>query len=201
MAGNEVSVSIRNKRLREVFQRSLQESTRALTFEKLAQCYPYVAEHGADGLREAMNQAMRFWESSSTREFEAILEERDVTAKLAALDQLIEEARERKKKGKEKQLFIESLTPEEILQSHLLPINLTEAERLEKRIEETQSMNKKMLKEITEQENEINELFSKINRSLSDLSSASKETEVLPEQEELQKNIKDINGFVSHLTW
>lgn len=60
------SDSIRHQRLVEIFQRSMQATTGALTFEKLAQCYPYVAENGSAGLREALNQAMRFWDSSSS---------------------------------------------------------------------------------------------------------------------------------------
>ncbi|KAK9235143.1 Nnf1-domain-containing protein [Lipomyces kononenkoae] len=195
--------SIRNQRLLEIFQRSLQACTQTLTFDKLSQCYPYVAEHGAAGLREAMNQAMRFWETSSTREFHAILEERNVDRKLAELDTLIEEARDRKKRsengeieGPEKQLFVESLTPEDHVRAHLTPINLAEAERLEKRIQETQTSNKKLLHEVAGQEQEIDELLSAITKSLNDLASASAECDALPEQRELFAAIDQIHELV-----
>jgi hypothetical protein len=62
---------------------------------------------------------------------------------LTELDALIEEARERKARseqggiqGPEKQVFVESLTPEDHVRAHLTPINLAEAERLEIRIQE-----------------------------------------------------------------
>ncbi|KAK9480950.1 Nnf1-domain-containing protein [Lipomyces japonicus] len=195
--------SIRNQRLREIFNRSLQSSTKALTFEKLAQCYPYVAEHGSNGLREAMNQAMRFWEASSIREFEAILQERNVAEKLAELDVLIEESRLRKIKneegnikGSEKQLYVESLTPEEIANAHLTPIKLKEAERLEVMIQQAQANNKKLLQEVTSQEEEIDELFGNIKKSIFELSQAAKETDVLPDQQEFFRRIDEINDNI-----
>ncbi|KAK9321883.1 Nnf1-domain-containing protein [Lipomyces orientalis] len=195
--------SIRNERLLEIFQRSLYASTKTLTFSKLSQCYPYVAEHGAAGLREAMNQAMRFWESSSTREFHAILEERDVARKLTEFEALIEEARERKVKsekeeieGSEKKVFVENLTPEDLVRAHLTPINLAEAERLETRIQEAQASNKKLLHEVTAQEREIDDLFCSIKKSLDDLASASKESETLPAKRDMFASIDEINGLV-----
>ncbi|KAK9354814.1 Nnf1-domain-containing protein [Lipomyces doorenjongii] len=197
------TTSIRNQRFLEIFQRSLQASTQTLTFDKLSQCYPYVAEHGAVGLREAMNQAMRFWETSSTREFHAILEERDVARKLTELDALIEEARERKAKseqgeieGPEKQVFVESLTPEDHVRAHLTPINLAEAERLEIRIQEAQASNKRLLHEAAAQEREIDEFFSGIKKSLDDLASATAECEALPDQREMFASIDEIKGLV-----
>ncbi|KAK9365071.1 Nnf1-domain-containing protein [Lipomyces kononenkoae] len=196
-------MSIRNQRLLEIFQRSLQACTQTLTFDKLAQCYPYVAEHAAAGLREAMNQAMKFWEMSSTREFHAILEERHVAGKLAELDALIEEARDRKKKseegeieGSEKQLFVESLSPEDHVRAHLTPINLAEAERLERRIQETQTANKKLLHDAAGQEQEIDELMFAIRKSLDDLASACAECDALPEQRELFAAIDQIHELV-----
>ncbi|KAK9247925.1 Nnf1-domain-containing protein [Lipomyces tetrasporus] len=195
--------SIRNQRLLEIFERSLYASTKTLTFSKLSQCYPYVAEHGAAGLREAMNQAMRFWETSSTREFYAILEERNVARKLTELDALIEEARERKTKsekgeieGSERQVFVENLTPEDLVRAHLTPINLAEAERLEKRIQEAQASNKKLLHEVTAQEREIDDLFCSIKKSLDDLASASTESEALPAKRDMFASIDEINGLV-----
>ncbi|KAK7204898.1 Nnf1-domain-containing protein [Myxozyma melibiosi] len=217
---NSTPSSLRHQRLIEIFQRSLQASTKALTFEKLAQCYPYVAEHGQAGLREALNQAMKFWDSSSTREFYAILEERDVATKLAELEQLITEARDRKQRaeqassaqddaaaangvsedvemaGCEKQVYIESLTPEDIVKSHLIPVNLKEAEALEGRIQEVQSANRKILQKIESQEKEIDDLFGRITKSLDDLQKAASETDGLPDQAELFNSIDEINSLV-----
>ncbi|KAK9468637.1 Nnf1-domain-containing protein [Lipomyces arxii] len=194
-------VSIRNQRLIEVFQRSLQASTKTLTFDKLAQCYPYVAEHGAAGLREAMDQAMKFWESASNREFEAILKERDVESKLTELDQLIEEARDRKTRsekgileGVEQPIHVESLSPDDIVKAHLVSINLAEADKFEKRIQESQSVNKKLLRQVAEQEDEIDSLLSGIQKSLADLSAASKESIIVDEQKDAFRTvIKAVN--------
>ncbi|KAK9380036.1 Nnf1-domain-containing protein [Kockiozyma suomiensis] len=201
------SDSIRHQRLVEIFQRSMQATTGALTFEKLAQCYPYVAENGSAGLREALNQAMRFWDSSSSREFYAILEERDVASKLSELDQLVLEARDRKQRaddnvedadsGYGRQVYVESLTPEDIVKAHLGPTNLKETESLEGRIRAVQSANKQLLKTVESQEKEISELFSTISKSLNDLQKASDETDGLPDQAELFISLDELNELAN----
>ncbi|KAK9449461.1 Nnf1-domain-containing protein [Limtongia smithiae] len=214
--------SIRNDRLTDVFNRSLQSSTKALTFDKLAQCYPYVAEHGRLGLREAMNQAMRFWETSATREYNAILRERNVRQKLDELDVLIDEARARKRRhaeemakddnpspddhasdhandtaaGAEKQVFIETLSPEDIVRAHLTPLNLAEAEKLERRIQESQAANKELLNELTAQEVEIEALFCGISKALNELESAKAETAALPTQMQMFATVDEIRAYM-----
>ncbi|KAK9459519.1 Nnf1-domain-containing protein [Lipomyces oligophaga] len=200
--------SVRVSRLNEIFERSLEACTKSLTYEKLAQCYPVAGQDGEKGLRQALHQAMSFWENSSKREFRAILEERDIPIKLRELDLIVKEARERKQryqesngedvKGSEKQVLIDQLTPDEVVKAHLISLELQEASLCEDRIQQTQSANKQLLQLVDEQEREITLLLNRLEGSLEHLQQAVGETNGLPDQEEMVQTIDGISEWINY---
>ncbi|KAK9475509.1 Nnf1-domain-containing protein [Dipodascopsis tothii] len=196
MESENVQTSVRYQRLREVFEKSLKMSTDAVSFEKLSECYPHTSTHGRAGLQEAFKQATSYWDTSAKREFETILIERDAKSKLILLDGLIKEACERKKGGAEKQVFLEKLTPDDIVQAHLKAVKYSEAEYLEQQVCKIQSTNRQLLQELSLQELKINESFTDLNKVIRDLSTAVDELrEMLPENE-LIRSIDQISSQV-----
>lgn len=124
---------IRFSGLKSVAEKALDESIKTLGFEKLRQCYPELSKYksGKQAIDIARAQIINFWKNTTVREFQQIFKEYDLENKLNQLDDLIEEAKQRKRKARQRgnkiggdinsrPLYIDKLKPNEIILSKLL---------------------------------------------------------------------------------
>lgn len=82
-----------------VFRNALQHTVRACSYEKFSSCFPTPAAKQPDILRSVHTQITTMIEEKAEREFEDILQEREVVAGLNDLERLVTEARSRETEG------------------------------------------------------------------------------------------------------
>lgn len=194
--------SIRYERLQQISQRSLTESVKYLTTERLESCYPSIAKapKGKQALQKARDQIANYWESSATKEFNAVFEERDVAEKMKQLDNLIDEAEQRKEnKIDESPVYLDSLTPQRTVDSHLYPIKQQSVDKLEKELAELRAENEELLKQVNGDSESISNLAASIEEVFKDLDLSIQSTSLLPSRSELAKFTSSIASTQSLL--
>lgn len=89
----------RAARLQEVYADRLRHTLARLSYANVAACYPTIAARSAATLRSMQGQMVSLLESRGRREFEQVLEGRDVVRKLNELEGLVAEAGRRRGEG------------------------------------------------------------------------------------------------------
>jgi kinetochore protein NNF1 len=192
MADKEDGASIRYKVLVQVAERSLQESIKALTLERLVECYAHIAsrDKGRADLQKALLQTAEFWKTTALKEFKAVFEERDIKRKLGELDELVNEARQRKQawedrnKGEGPVRLVE-LTPQDIALANLRDLKLRRISELEQQIQDLRTDNKRLQAEAVAKEDRLQHILTILSSSLADLELAAKGASGLPSRESL----------------
>lgn len=148
---------IRYLRLNQVFNKALTQSISKLqNWEKVSSCFPEYAatKEGATNLANCQRQVIEFWTELCKREFEEILEERNVEEKLDELDELIVEAKDRLRKlspddeGISQNTPIEELSSQELVEYNLYGQRLEASKKLDKRMEVLNGINGQMEQEL-----------------------------------------------------
>lgn len=189
--------SIRYRRLTQISRRALQESLKHFTYEKLSSCYPKIASTpgGKRALEQALLQITKFFNDTALQEFDAIYEERNVQPLMAELDQLIEEARKRQSDAKESEgnslspenapVNLDQLTPEAIIQAHLLPLQKAEEARLEEELAALKKENETMLESLVNGNQRAMSLLESLSKAVQDLQATNKSTENMPSRTQI----------------
>lgn len=103
----------RASRLQEIFGSCLERTLAKLSYDKVAGCFPTMARRAEPVLRQVQSQMVAKLHDKSTREFAAILQARDVVAKLNALEGLVARAQaEREKLEQQRKLEEEEEQPD-----------------------------------------------------------------------------------------
>lgn len=116
------------------------------------------------------------------------------------LDTMIAEARNRMKQGAEvldsteKPVILNALTPESIIQAHLLPLQKAEVERGKLELQELKQRNEQMLKSLVEGSDHAKILLKRIAQSLDDLKRYNKATSSMPSKPEIMTVIDSVMG-------
>ncbi|QLG71445.1 hypothetical protein HG535_0B04870 [Zygotorulaspora mrakii] len=154
---------IRFLRLNQVFNKALSQSVAKLeNWEKLCSCFPeYCAtKEGAANLSNCQRQVIEFWTELCKREFEDILVERDVKAKLDDLDDLVFEANERLRTtstGDEPHCTpLDKLSSEQLVACTVYGERRAAVEELQERLNTINSLNKGLQEELQELEQNLN---------------------------------------------
>lgn len=162
---------IRFKLLQKVLEKSLSESTKTITLEKLKGCYPELAltEDGVKALEIVRSQITEIWQEKSLAEFDAVFKERDVENSLNQLDRLIDEAKQRQQRNNAQERFYpDELTPREIVSTSLLSSQQRCIEDLEKALKELQNDNSNLCKDldshVNNTENVCQDIYSSLER-------------------------------------
>lgn len=183
--------SIRYDRLQKISQRSLNESVKFLTLQRMESCYPGIANapKGKQALQKAMDQISGYWTTAATKEFEAVFEERDVKNKMKQLDDLVNEAEKRRenqeKEGSEGPIYLDSLTPQKVVDAHLRTARQETVESLEKELSSLRAENEELLKAINNDRDALSNLSTVIQELLEELDVSVKSTASLPTRSEL----------------
>lgn len=91
---------VRYERLELVCRKALEQVIkRSLTLDQVKMIFPDLAncDEGMKALINAQEQVVSYWLTTGIREFEYIFKELDIKAKLDALDEVIERAKERRR--------------------------------------------------------------------------------------------------------
>lgn len=148
------SEKIRFEKLRLVCRKALEQSIKkSLSQEQIISCYPTIADSN-DGIKSldlARQQIIKFWFNNSMREFEWIFKERNIELKLDELDELILQARMRsliEDEENDPPVFINQLTPDQIMEANLIPSKRTTIENLSMIHEQLKLDNQELLDEL-----------------------------------------------------
>jgi kinetochore protein NNF1 len=202
---------IRYQRLQQIGARSLQESIKALTLDRLLSCYPTTASlpKGSDVMEQALKQIAEFWRTTALKEFDTIYEERDIKAKFDELDKLIADARRRKEDYKERvqtqspidpvdqPVFFGSLTPSTIIQANQTPQARHRLAELQSQLDLVKSENDRLLNQLTSLNRQIELTAASILDSLQQIDSSVEASRILPTRSELTEFLSVI---ASHMT-
>lgn len=118
---------------------------------------------------------------------------------MVELDQLIEEARQRQAKHKEGNememaenvpVYLDQLTPEVIIQAHLLPLQKAEEERLAQQLEELKRENEAMLEQLVNGNQRAMALLDSLSKAVTDLQATNKSTDKMPPRTEIVASIQ-----------
>ncbi|ORY74585.1 Nnf1-domain-containing protein [Protomyces lactucae-debilis] len=131
---------VRATKLQEILDTTVSATLRACSYDKLASCFPTLAQNDAPSLEHAQQQVYDFLQTTMAQEFGKILAEREAVQRLDELDLLIKQARERKERGEARTEHMD-LPPEVILQAHLIPVKRRELEGMRLALDQLQAEN------------------------------------------------------------
>lgn len=153
-------MSVRYIRLRQVFEKALSSSVAKLRdAEKVSSCFNGYAEtlEGRTNIENCRVQLLEFWESLGRREFEQVLEERDVRSKLEELDLLIDEARGRLEETQEPsdQAILQDVDPGDLIALHLDAERRNTIRALDERLKVLRELKESHTKQLDALESEL----------------------------------------------
>lgn len=181
----------RAARLNEVLGMSLANTIKVCSIGNFSQCFPTLGRDANVAMQAAHTQVTNFLKTSVEREFSLILEERDALRKLNDLDWIIENARNRKENGSSMDIPPVNLNPREILHGHVYETRKEEENFVQLQLENTYRQNDLYLKELDEQQAEIDEMVGDLTRSLDTLRSSVKNVDSLV-TEDVQRDIDSL---------
>lgn len=164
---------IRAAKLNDILDKSVKQTMRACSYEKLVSCFPTLAQNDPETLQHAQEQVTQFLTSACRSEFDKILRERGVVERLNELDELILEAKERKEQGLPASEDPSELAPEVILRAHMLPGKRAELTTMNDKIQALQQRNAASLESVESQRREIEARMRSLKESLSTLDAVS----------------------------
>ncbi|OLL22991.1 mRNA cleavage and polyadenylation factor CLP1 [Neolecta irregularis DAH-3] len=178
----------RAKALKKVLERSLSQTVSRLTRERLAQCFPLVAQESAESLDSIHGSILDFLKEHGAVQFQEVMERRQTVQKLNELDQLIEDAKLRKDTGCESAKLPDNLSPELLVEAHLMPLKKKRLESLQGNLKQNDSM----LREITENRSQITQMMATIEKSVDALESAAQSIQGLVDRTVLEELVKEL---------
>ncbi|KAJ1730537.1 hypothetical protein LPJ61_002962 [Coemansia biformis] len=140
---------VRYHKLLSVLDRSLSAVVGTLRLEDLQEVFPDLAREIPGKLADSHDQIGSYIKNSANSDFQAILMQYDMEAKLTGLDGLVKDAAERKQTLQEKP--IPSLSPESINRNRSVAIKRAELSRLRERLAVVGAENARQLTELDQQ--------------------------------------------------
>lgn len=89
--------------------------------ETIEKCFPVISEMkgGKSALETARKQILQYFQLTLEKQFQYIFEQNDIERKLDELDEIIQAAQARRDLGTEEPLFIEKLTPQQLIDARV----------------------------------------------------------------------------------
>ncbi|KAL2753349.1 hypothetical protein ACRALDRAFT_1058173 [Sodiomyces alcalophilus JCM 7366] len=165
----------RATRFIEMYHGALNRTLSRVNYDNFATCFPTIATYAPNALRNVQKQMVDYLEDRCIKEFEAILEERDVIRKLNELEALNAEAEARRREAPAdapEPIPPHTLPPETILDAHLHPHLARHHARLSAALANTKLENEALFADIKAQRAEIESLLSKLDRAVADVDGA-----------------------------
>ncbi|OAA48239.1 Nnf1 [Beauveria brongniartii RCEF 3172] len=151
--GEKEAPGVRATRLQAIYAQALGGTLRKLSWANFAGCYPTIARCAEGVLRKLQEQMASQLQGRCEREFEKILESRQVVAKLNELENLVGDAEKRREEAQaagitEKPTPPHTLPPQAILAAHLHPALARHHAQLRAQLAATQSQNALLADEV-----------------------------------------------------
>ncbi|ROT38531.1 Nnf1-domain-containing protein [Sodiomyces alkalinus F11] len=165
----------RATRFIEMYHGALRRTLSRVSYDNFATCFPTIATYAPNALRNVQNQMVDYLEDRCIKEFEAILEERDVIRKLNELETLNAEAEARRHEAPAdapEPIPPHTLPPETILRAHLHPYLAHHHARLSAALANTKLENEALFAGIQAQRAEIDSILAALDRAVADVDGA-----------------------------
>ncbi|KAJ4144749.1 hypothetical protein LMH87_003620 [Akanthomyces muscarius] len=168
---------VKATRLQSIYAQALGGTLKKLSWANFAGCYPTIAKRADGVLRKLQEQMANQLQGRCEKEFEKILESRQVVAKLNELEALVgdaEKAREEAQAAgiKEEPTPPHTLPPQAILAGHMHPALARHQSQLHAQLQATQSQNALLVDEVRRQRAEVDELLARLEDAAADVRGA-----------------------------
>ncbi|KAL1843695.1 hypothetical protein VTJ49DRAFT_395 [Mycothermus thermophilus] len=164
----------RASRLQKLFATTAKHTLDKISRDNFAACFPTVAHRAPGTLEFVQRQMVERLGGLWNREFESILQSRQVVARLNELEALVADATRRRveARGGEAPVAPHTLPAPTVLHAHLTPHLTAHAGELTARLRQTQAANAALWDEIRAQRAEVEALLSAVEKAVRDLEGA-----------------------------
>lgn len=168
----EITMSeFRYKLLEKVIEKALDKSIENLTVDKLAEIYPsFNTPSGRKHLKNSISQINNFFLTSSRKEIDVILQEKNVKEKLQKLDAIVDRGELLKKENQQEQsIHVDTLTSSYLVEYKLLESKSEYKEKLEAKLDKLKYENQQLLevlKSINDENHNILTDMDHVNRQM-----------------------------------
>lgn len=142
---------VRYRQLCQVSTQAANEVARAMLNEHVNTCFPTIVQMkgGREVLARAVAESQAYFSKTCQRQFARDFEDQDLELLLNELDDLVEEAQQRRARGGEP-IFIDRFTPAQMLEAALAPNHKGTAERLQMILAQLEGDNLRLCTELKE---------------------------------------------------
>ncbi|KAI1374670.1 Nnf1-domain-containing protein [Hypoxylon crocopeplum] len=165
----------RASRFQEVLGSSLSHTLGKISWDNFAACYPTVAAQAPAVLRAVQKQMVDRLGALCLKEFDSVLQARNVVAKLNELESLVSEAEQRRDEGgvgAEAPVPPHMLSADQILAAHLAPHLAQQQSQLNAKLQTVQVHNAKLFDDIQKQRSEMQSLMALLQKVFEDIDGA-----------------------------
>ncbi|KAI0014181.1 Nnf1-domain-containing protein [Xylariaceae sp. FL0662B] len=166
----------RASRFQDVLNSSLSHTLGRISYDNFAACFPTIADRAPDMLRGLQKQMVDRLDALCKKEFDSVLEARNVVAKLNELESLVSEAERRRDEaraaGREAPVPPHLLPADQVLAAHLAPHLAQQQSQLNAKLQTVQAHNAKLFEDIQRQREEIKYLMGLIEKVFEDIDGA-----------------------------
>ncbi|GKT53834.1 spindle pole protein [Colletotrichum tofieldiae] len=163
----------RATRFTQLYDIALQRTLQKVSYDNFASCFPTIAAHAPNTLRNVQNQMVDYLEERCNKDFQSILVDRDVIRKLNDFESLVSDAeRRRQESGDSGEEPTTPLTPDEVLAAHLAPRLASQQSHLNARLQNTQASNESLFAAVQSQRAEIDALLAQLESHVADIDGA-----------------------------
>lgn len=123
---------VRFDKLQKVLQKAVDYTVEKLFRpEQLEKCFPNISQMkgGEKALQTARKQILDYFQRTLVDQFRHIFEQNDIERKLDELDEIIQDAQARRDLGLEEPLFVDELSPQQLIDAR---VSQTKAETVDK---------------------------------------------------------------------
>ncbi|RUO96999.1 Nnf1-domain-containing protein [Jimgerdemannia flammicorona] len=163
----------RATKLRQTFEKSLSKTIKNISYEKLAQSFPHIANDSPESLQSAHQQVTTFLQQSVQEEFQNLLETKNLIRKLNELDMLIDAARKNKQARLGKLVRNSAdITPDIAIRARTVPIKQQEFQRLQDELARVRQENKTLMSELVAKKTRLDLVKTTVREISNELSQA-----------------------------
>ncbi|KAI1659606.1 Nnf1-domain-containing protein [Daldinia decipiens] len=166
----------RASRFQQVLDSSLSHTLSKISWDNFAACYPTIAAQAPAVLRAVQKQMVDRLGALCKKEFDSVLQARNVVAKLNELESLVSEAERRRDDagvvGSEVPVPPHMLPPDQILAAHLAPHLAQQQSQLNAKLQTVQAHNAKLFSDIQKQRAEMQSLIALLQKVFEDIDGA-----------------------------
>ncbi|KAI4858677.1 Nnf1-domain-containing protein [Hypoxylon rubiginosum] len=167
---------LRASRFQDLLDSSLSHTLGKIGWDNFASCYPTVAARAPGVLRAVQRQMVERLGALCKKEFDSVLQSRNVVAKLNELESLVSEAEHRRDEagvvGAEAPIPPHMLPADQILAAHLAPHLAQQQSQLNAKLQTVQAHNAKLFDDIQKQRAEMQSLMGLLHKVFEDIDGA-----------------------------